>query len=683
MTAVENAIQFGKLFLQEQDDSSGTYSLIDKNGKEVERTSEGDKITKIDVIGNVDLVILYTDTAVQYYNADGEQIDGSDGWEDHYYDPFNHQFYRKDHCEHWFAIDGTMVLSPILQNRGVLTNLLTKTSIKNEVFRDLTPVTSVNSEIIQIGKLILDKNLKPINYHGQKITGIEDQIMFFENGDIYQEVRLDIKNFGFIHESKHTALTVEGDLINKFISSRKVNNKTYLLVEGSRGQYLLDQETAKPISLHNKPHNILMDTYRKVGQREFICIQTATQHFYCDIQNQCTMQIESLGNEKIIALSPSYVNIDGEELYNLKTKSSQCVLSSKDLTIYNPETISFDVEKIVNIPGFEDSFAQLIHQSKKYLFSLYSKEIVEFEYGRHIIASIDGTLQNKLVNASTTLGKKVVLDFRRGTEYLSLAKSNDRLILQMEGLPKKIGSKVLQNAIVQSLGGEQSSVINLNAEQLDPFTLPSGMTDIADGTKKSVFAGIEIESIDFLTMVKVSRKQFYSAQFRSYDDELRTILLHRKNGHPFLLEGLGHKNELVTGFVDYTLKDKFHLGPHRMIGAYTLKEDLKENELLFSLNEMTSWLPFYDSYLPIFKKVLKSIGSAPWQYHLFELREISSEKEYIAIENRKPHRILIKNSDKKIPLVVSSKNKILKSPEEISMIRNLFVKDPGILVEVY
>lgn len=95
-----------------------------------------------------------------------------------------------------------------------------------------------------------------------------------------------------------------------------------------------------------------------------------------------------------------------------------------------------------------------------------------------------------------------------------------------------------------------------------------------------------------------------------------------------------------------------------MVGVKTISEGLKENKLFFSIQKMTSWLPFYNSYLPIFKQVIE-VGdnvSDTWDYHLFELREMSKDKEYIAVEKKAPFRILTDKKDIGFqPRIVKSK----------------------------
>jgi len=96
-------------------------------------------------------------------------------------------------------------------------------------------------------------------------------------------------------------------------------------------------------------------------------------------------------------------------------------------------------------------------------------------------------------------------------------------------------------------------------------------------------------------------------------------------------------------------------------------------------------LPFYDNYLPIFKQIIEVSDdlSDTWDYHLFELRELSKDKEYLAVEKNHPYRILAdrKNGEFR-PRIVKSKKKSIISPDELSSLQRFFYADSGFLVDL-
>ena len=114
-----------------------------------------------------------------------------------------------------------------------------------------------------------------------------------------------------------------------------------------------------------------------------------------------------------------------------------------------------------------------------------------------------------------------------------------------------------------------------------------------------------------------------------------------------------------------------------------IMEDLKENAILFSLNTKRSWLRFGNAYLPIFKNIVKRPTTSEWDYLLFELRRISSGKEYIVVEKEAPHRILVTTQkDVEIPKIISNMEKAVKFPQKLSGLRKLFGGESGYLKEV-
>jgi len=119
-----------------------------------------------------------------------------------------------------------------------------------------------------------------------------------------------------------------------------------------------------------------------------------------------------------------------------------------------------------------------------------------------------------------------------------------------------------------------------------------------------------------------------------------------------------------------------------MVGAVTLNEDLKEGELLFSIHKNKSWLPFYDSFLPVFRRVVQLEGTDYWPCNLFEALEHTTTGEYIAVEKKEPYRLLAqRKKGKVVPKVVTTRSRALLDPAEVSSLVDLFV-DRGMLVEV-
>ena len=98
-----------------------------------------------------------------------------------------------------------------------------------------------------------------------------------------------------------------------------------------------------------------------------------------------------------------------------------------------------------------------------------------------------------------------------------------------------------------------------------------------------------------------------------------------------------NRNELVTSLVEATLRDEHHLGDHTLVGAHTLTEDHNKGEVLFSIRNLRSWLPFYDGYLPILRRrVPFSASGEQSHFMLYELREAGPTSEYLAAERDPP-----------------------------------------------
>jgi len=220
---------------------------------------------------------------------------------------------------------------------------------------------------------------------------------------------------------------------------------------------------------------------------------------------------------------------------------------------------------------------------------------------------------------------------------------------------------------------------------LSSFTLPDQLGEISYQDMRSVFSANPICEIQFFDELHIEGKTFVNADFASFSGKEYPIILEKETGQPLHLPGVGHRNELATSWIDHTVINKFHLGDNRMVGVKTIGEDLKEGELLFSIQQVTSWLPFFENYLPVFKQVIEVDDDLveAWDYHLFELAEVTKDKEYVVVEKHPPYRILAdKKSSGYQVKIVKSKNKTIQSPEELNAIKRFFKLGSSVLVEV-
>lgn len=266
-----------------------------------------------------------------------------------------------------------------------------------------------------------------------------------------------------------------------------------------------------------------------------------------------------------------------------------------------------------------------------------------------------------------------------------MAKTNGDKIIEAFGEAMQIGGRSLQNVFVETLGGQRRRVIDIGHPELACFTIPEKLSQISMQEMTSVFAGNFLSEIHFQKEINIQGKAFLNADFASFSGREYPLIIEKQSGNPLYLPGVGHKNELAIGWVENTLSKSYFLGDNRMVGVKTLSENLKESTLLFSVQKQTSWLPFYNNYLPIFKQVteVKEGTTDTWEYHLFELAEVTKDKEYLVAENKPPYRILAnKKSGEYQPKVVKSKQKAIKSPEELNKLVRFFILDSAVLVEV-
>ena len=384
----------------------------------------------------------------------------------------------------------------------------------------------------------------------------------------------------------------------------------------------------------------------------------------------------------ITIIDTEFTTINGSRMYNMKSTKGAFVLDTSNQSIFKIGKQQEIPESVHPAEVFDQHFFKAVFAGSTKFCSTKSNEIVRIgEYGVEI-AAMHGDQNQKLLNISTPNGENFALDTRFGIDELSIAAIDRYRVLEALGNPFKLGNINVQNVLLETLGGSKRRTINLDQETLTVHTLSKDLLAYSEQTDPSVFAGCELVAVDYSQPIHIDEKAFYKARFIDYIKEEKSVILQQENGRPLQLDGVGHRNELVTAFDNSTLTKKYHLSEHRMIGVISLTEDLKENQLLFSLKTMSSWLPFYESYLPILKSIIDIEENQKWEYHLFELHNLSNDKEYIAVEQNPPFRILAEKVKSKYrPRIVKSKEKVLKSPEEISAIRRFF-SNRGVLVGI-
>ncbi len=340
-------------------------------------------------------------------------------------------------------------------------------------------------------------------------------------------------------------------------------------------------------------------------------------------------------------------------------------------------------EAIAEPPAYAHHYGVATIGGEDKLFYQKTSRIVRLGADGIELARLTSPSGQKLLNALTTNGERIVLDARKGFDRITRAYIGQQAVHEVFGEPQKLGQTVVQNAALETLGGTEKRVIDINREELRLYSLPDDLTASSEGNMPSVFRSNPLSELFFEAKVQVSEEVFVPGLFEPFHGPPRPVLLQMENGRPLHLEGGGFRNELVTGFHSDTLSGLYQLGPHRMIGATTLTEELKEGEIMFALPSKQSWLMMGHSFLPILRKVVVQRATQKWDYLLFELRRIATKKEYLVVERKPPHRILVTVEEGvEVPKVVSDLKRSLKPPRKLSGLRKLFVGDPGYLREL-
>ena len=643
---------------------------------------DGASIEDVFVPYNHELLILKTKKGEYIRDFNNEEVEEAAHWADYYFEPMTASFYRKDTRGNWYDIEGYRLASPVFLKEDVLCSLPGKTSKKSASFKGQKLVISPSAEIIQIGKLVYNTDLKLVHYFGEKITGLGKKNISFSGKDILQEVLLGLNRSAFINEFTKEPYLINNEEIIGHVQTVVKGRHRFEVFKSNKRKYIVENASFSIFAFEGAPVILDFSTFLELGFHELIQAKKGRERFYMDINSKKPFAIPN-SEEWVIEIDQQAITIGGDDLYNMKTKEKAFVYNENKNIIFTLNKGTVQPESITPLEGFENNYAFANIKNEQKLFYKKQNEIITLGEEELTIKTLQRKAKQKLFNAVSNSDEKIVLDARKGLDNLILAKSGDQKILKVLDQPHPVGNTVLQNVLLQTLGGSEPRVINLNEEFLSVFTLPQDLKEYPERETPSSFHGNPILSIDFENSIKIKDEIFYQGTFLSFFGNVHSVIIQQINARPLHLDGAGHRNELVTAFNLSTLHQVYQLGPHHMIGGHTLTEDFKENELLFSIGTKKSWLSFYDAFLPILKRVVELKEATKWNYLLFELREMSSTIEYIAVEKVPPYRVLVeKQKGKPVPKIVKSKEKVLKTPDEISAIQKFFLEDPGYLMEV-
>jgi len=639
-------------------------------------TINGVTIDEVLLPYNHDFVLLKTKEHTYARDFKNRPLEEAKDWADYYFEPYTNSFYRKDERGNWYDIEGYRLDTAIFLKGDVLCSLLGKVSKKSMSFKYQEVLISPRQELIQVGKLVYDNRLELIHYFGEKITGLGAKNISFGGSDVLQEIYLGLNQTAFINEFTKEPFLINNEEVTRHVQSVQKGKHRYEVFQSRTREYVIEDRSDCMYCLEEEPVHFDWSTYLTINKQPLALVKKQADAFFIDVKTKQPFLISNI-EERIIQIDLTPISIEKEFCYNIKTPNLSFVYNATKDEIFTLDSETIQPEKLEIASNFDNYLCYATINEKRNLFYKKQNKLVQLGKEALTVSQIDSPPKDKLLNALDTEGQPLVIDARKGLSDLQLAAVEAQKIVEVFDQPHTIGNKILQNVLMQSVGGNVPRVINLNTEQLSLFILPIDLTENTEQAIPSNFAANPIVSIDFESPITIGVHSFLAAQFLSFLDQIHPLILQHKNGRPIQLDSVGHKMELVTGFDKGTQNQSYFLGEHQLIGAHTLTEDLKEKELLLSLNTLGNWLPFYDAYLPPFRRVVELQGAANWKYLLLELRGVASTVEYVAVENQPPYRLLVETRrGKPIPKIVKSTEKVLKSPEEITAIRQFFLLDP-------
>jgi hypothetical protein len=642
----------------------------------------GSPVTEVITFAQHDCVLLRTDKEDYLRNLSNEPVAEGERWADHYFEPHTNSLYRQDERGNWYDLEGFRLRAPVFLKGEVLVSLPGKVSRKSWSFAGREAMISTHGQLIQVGKLVYDTALEPVHYFGEKLTGLGRGHISFGGTDQWQEVYRGLLGRGFINEFTGAPLLINDEEIVGHVRSAQRKQHHFEVFRSETRTYVLENHSEGEIRFEGYPLELDLDTYLWLNETEVMLAKNGREQFYLDLNTKQPFHIAEVGIERLRVISRAPIRLPGADLYNVATEHRAFVYDASSRSIYTLNDGALQPSSIAEIPGFEAHFFMAEINGVRKLCDKRTGAVLQFGPEQLEVTEVLGRASAKLLNVRGALGHNFVLDLRLGADKVRLATADGKVIEEVVGNPYRVGDHALQHIRLASLGGVVDRLVDLELEKLTTYTLPEDLTEYPDQPQSSCYGGNALLRINFQEPFEVQGEKYFRATFLNYLGEEREVVLEHSNARPIHIEGAGHRNELIVGFKPETIHRPYRLGENVMVGAITLNEELKQGELLFSIHKNRSWLPFYDSYLPVFRRVIQLKGTDYWPCYLFEVLEHNATGEYIAVEKEEPYRLLAqRKKGKVIPKIVTTKSRALLDPDEVSGLIKLFV-DRGMLVEI-
>ncbi len=643
-----------------------------------------EKVLKVFTPKNHELIILQTAKGIEVRDYENRVVDDASNWSNFFVEPFTHNFYRQNERGNWFNIEGNKLASPVFLIENILVSLLSKKSKKSLAFKGADLLISPNMELIQVGKVVFDKSLAPISIFGEKITGLGRKNIEFGNGLILQEVMTGFKTSTFVNELTKAPFLINDEQINKHLKTIEKGNDRYEVFRTVESDFTIHGKTGETLKCDGELVKIDFDKYVKMENHELVKCTDKSGTRYMDLHTQSAYALKEVSDSTITFIDSEVLVLNGDHLRSMATTDDRFVYNETEKAIFKLNNGTIRPNAVEEPPAYSEYLGIAEVNGVKKYFHKKTKEIIRLDAEGIEISEILTTRNTKLLDAISTKGERVVLDVRKGFDQLTRAYANGQAVAEVYEYPRNVGRKMLQNASLNTLGGTEKRVIDLNAKELSIFTLPNNLTADPAGISPSLFRSNPLIEIDFKHPIKVMGESFLKGTFLPYHDTPKAVLIGEQSNQPLHLEGNNHKNQLVTAFLNSTTKEKYFIGDNRMIGAKTLTEDGEEGKVLFSFQRKSTWIPFNESALPVTQQVVKVNTPGDWDYLLFEVKDVDNTLKFMVVEKEKPHRILVeKVKGKETPKLLDKKAVLpLKLPKELSKFTKFFVNDPGYLKEL-
>jgi len=356
-----------------------------------------EQVLEVQVANNGQMFLFHTKSKQYLVNGKNQIVEDSEEWTDAFFDTLSNSFYRMNKAGVWYDLEGFKLQEKVFLKGAVLTSLDSKKSKKSLSFKNQDIYISPNKQLIQVGKLVFDLDLNVLKLFGEKITGLGQANVKFENKKVVQEVKLGLEDSAFIYEHTHEPYLFGDNIITKHVGSYLCGNKRIELFETKDDSFGVDGRTGDILMYNDQALQIRSQAYVNFSNTDLIQVNDGNKSFYFDLNKNEPFSLFALDQISITQISKDYIRLDNSKLFNVSSSNEEFVIYEDDGKIFFLDD-GTKPQKVEDAGQLKQHFGFAMIDGQRKLFSKKLSKVLQFGKDNIEVAELNYEDSSKLIS---------------------------------------------------------------------------------------------------------------------------------------------------------------------------------------------------------------------------------------------------------------------------------------------